>query len=132
MDSRYAVRDLPTAARLGAFDLMRWRLATAVEVIVTTHSRMHDFRASGAPGLPLFTVIVCRQKSIEFFASRVKRALLLFREAAMDQWPFIVGDGLTDQLSNRALSEFGRVVNVSDDFTTEQPQVVTVQVAGLA
>ena len=132
MDSRYAVRDLPTAARLGAFDLMRWRLATAVEVIVTTHSRMHDFRASGAPGLPLFTVIVCRQKSIEFFASRVKRALLLFREAAMNQWPHIIGDGLADQFSSRSLSELGRVIDVSDDFAPEQPQVVAMQVTGLA
>lgn len=50
----------------------------------------------------------------------------------MDQWSFIVGDGLQDQLSNRSLSEFWRVIDVSNDLAPEQPQVVAVQVTGLA
>ena len=74
---------------------------------------------------------VSSQESIELFASRVKRALLLIREAAMDQWPLIVGDGLADQFSSRSLSELGRVIDISDDLATEQPQVVAVQVTGL-
>ena len=38
MDSRCAVRDLPTAPRLGAFGLTRWRLPTAVEIEITLNS----------------------------------------------------------------------------------------------
>ena len=50
----------------------------------------------------------------------------------MDQGSFIMGDDLADQLSNRSLAQFGGLVDVSDDLTTEQPQVVAVQVAGLS
>ena len=39
MDSRCAVRDLPTAPRLGAFGLTRWRLPTAVELEITLNSQ---------------------------------------------------------------------------------------------
>ena len=39
MDSRYAVRDLTTAPRLGAFGLTRWRLPTAVEMEITLNSQ---------------------------------------------------------------------------------------------
>jgi len=39
VDSRYAVRDLPTAPRLGAFGLTRWRLPTAVEIEITQNSQ---------------------------------------------------------------------------------------------
>jgi hypothetical protein len=46
MDSRCAVRDLPTAPRLGAFSLTRWRLPIAVEIYITMNNRMQDFRAS--------------------------------------------------------------------------------------
>lgn len=41
MDSRCAVHDLPTAPRLGAFGLTRWRLPTAVEIEVRLNSRMY-------------------------------------------------------------------------------------------
>ena len=56
----------------------------------------------------------------------------MLREAAMDQWTLITSDGVQDQLFDWSLSEFERVVDVSDDFATEQPQVIAVQVAGLA
>ena len=39
MDSRYAVRDLTTAPRLGAYGLTRWRLPTAVELEITLNSQ---------------------------------------------------------------------------------------------
>ena len=39
VDSRYAVRDLTTAPRLGAFGLTRWRLPTAVELEITLNSQ---------------------------------------------------------------------------------------------
>ena len=42
MDSRCAVRDLPTAPRLGAFGLTRWRLPTAVELEITLNSQYTD------------------------------------------------------------------------------------------
>ena len=75
---------------------------------------------------------MCGQESIELSAGRVKGALLLLSEAAMDQWSFIVGDGLADQILNRSPSELGRFMEVSDDFATEQPQVVSMQITGLA
>jgi hypothetical protein len=37
--SRYAVRDLTTAPRLGAFGLTRLRLPTAVEIKITLNSQ---------------------------------------------------------------------------------------------
>jgi hypothetical protein len=49
----------------------------------------------------------------------------------MNQWPLIVDDSRQDQLPERSLFEFGRAVDVADDFAAEQPQVVAVQVAGL-
>lgn len=39
MYSRYAVRDLTTAPRLGAFGLTRLRLPTAVEIKITLNSQ---------------------------------------------------------------------------------------------
>ena len=74
----------------------------------------------------------CGQESIELFAGRIKGALFLLAEAAMDQWPLVIGDDLQDQLNGRAPPEFWGPVDVTDDLTTEQPQVVAVQVAGLA
>ena len=133
MDSRCAVRDLPTAPRLGAFGLTRLRLPIAVQIKVTINTSEYTKPdAIGAPGLPLLVVAVCRQESIEFFAGRVKRTLLLLGEATMDQWSLIIGNGFTDQLFNGSLSELWRVIDVSNDFTPEQRQVVAVQVAGLA
>ena len=52
----------------------------------------------------------------------------MLREAAMDQWSFIVDDGFADQILNRSPSELGRFMDVSDDFATEQPQFVSVAV----
>ena len=99
----------------------------------TLNSRAHNHpRADGVPGSQRVAVSMCGQESIEFPAGRVKGALLLLREAAMNQWSFIMGDDLADQGSNRTLSELGSLVDVSDDFATEQPKVVAVQVAGLA
>ena len=132
MDSGCAVRDLTTAPRLGAFGLTRWRLPPAVELEDTLNSQIDKHQPSGVRGLPLIAMGGRSQKSIEFFAGRVKRALFLLGETAMDQWPLIVGNGLTDQLLNRSLSEFGRIVEVSDDLAPEQPQVVAVQITGFA
>ncbi len=84
MDSRYAVHDLPTAPRLGAFGLTRLRLPTAVEIEVNPNSPIQRHLPYGARWLALVTVDVCCQKSIEFFAGRVKRALLLLGEPTMD------------------------------------------------
>ena len=39
MHSRCAVRDLPTAPRVGAFGLTRLRLPTAIEIRITRNSR---------------------------------------------------------------------------------------------
>ena len=39
VDSRYAVRDLTTAPRVGAFGRTRWRLPTAVELEITLNSQ---------------------------------------------------------------------------------------------
>jgi hypothetical protein len=71
--SRYAVRDLPTAPRLGAFGLTRLRLPTAVEIEITPNSRIHcHHQPAGVRGLPLFARDVCSQESIELFAGRIK------------------------------------------------------------
>ena len=72
MYSRYAVRDLPTAPRLGAFGLTRLRLPTAVEIEITLNSRIHKDQPHGMLGLPLFARGVCSQESIELFAGRIK------------------------------------------------------------
>ena len=96
------------------------------------NSPIHNHQSNGVRGLSLFAIDVRSQKSIELLASQIKGSLLLLGEAAMDQWPFITGDGLTDPLSNRSLAEFGSLVDVAEDLTAEQPQVVAVQVAGLA
>jgi hypothetical protein len=45
VDSRCAVRDLPTASRVGAFGLTRWRLPTAVEIEITLDSQYTTTRA---------------------------------------------------------------------------------------
>ena len=39
VDSRYAVRDLPTAPQVGAFGLTRFRLPTTVEIVITLNSQ---------------------------------------------------------------------------------------------
>ena len=44
---------------------------------------------------------------------RIKGALFLLAEAAMDQGAFIMGDDLTDQLSNRSLAEFYATATVA-------------------
>lgn len=132
VDSRCAVRDLPTAPRLGAFGLTRLRLPTAVEIEITVNSRTHKHQPNGVRGLAVLAVGACSQESIEFLAGRIKGTLFLLREAAMDQWPLITSDGVQEQLFDRPLSEFGCVVEVADDLATEQPQVVAMQVAGLA
>ena len=49
----------------------------------------------------------------------------------MQEWSSLFVNGLADQFFNRSLSEFWRVIDVANDFTAEQPQVVAVQVAGL-
>ena len=77
MDSRYAVHDLPTAPRLGAFGLTRSRLPTAVEIEVNPNSPIQRHLPHGARWLALIAMGVCSQKSIELFAGRIKRALLL-------------------------------------------------------
>ena len=43
------------------------------------------------------------QESIEFFADRIERALLLLAEAAMNQRSLISSDGLHDQLLDWSL-----------------------------
>lgn len=95
MYSRCAVRDLPTAPRLGAYGLTRLRLPTAVEMEITGSK---PSRTAGPieAGLPLVAIGVCSQESIELFAGRIKGTLLLLREAAMDQWPLIASDSLQD------------------------------------
>ena len=77
------------------------------------------------------TMGVCSQESIELFAGRIKGALFLLGEAAMDQWPLVISDDLQDQLNGRAPPEFWGLVDVTNNFATEQPQIVAVQVAGL-
>ena len=72
MYSRYAVRDLPTAPRLGAFGLTRLRLPTAVETEISLISRIHKHQPDGVRGLLLFARRVCSQESIELFAGRIK------------------------------------------------------------
>lgn len=42
MDRRFAVRDLTTAPRLGAFGLTRLYLPTAVAIEITLNNQMHD------------------------------------------------------------------------------------------
>ena len=93
---------------------------------------MHKHQSNGGRGLFLMTMGVCSQESIELFAGRIKGALFLLGEAAMDQWPLVMGDDLQDQLNGRAPPEFWGLVDVTNNFATEQPQIVAVQVAGLA
>ena len=93
---------------------------------------MHKHQSNGGRGLLLMTMGVCSQESIELFAGRIKGALFLLGEAAMDQWPLVMGDDLQDQLNGRAPPEFWGLVDVTNNFATEQPQIVAVQVAGLA
>ena len=50
----------------------------------------------------------------------------------MDQRPFVVGDDLTNQLANYPLTKLGCLIDIANDFAPEQPQVVAVQITGLA
>ena len=49
----------------------------------------------------------------------------------MEQWPAYAVNDRPDQFSSRALPEFWCFIDVANDFSTEQPQVVAVQIAGL-
>lgn len=102
MHSRCAVRDLPTAPRVGAFGLTRVRLPTAVEIRITRNSRAQGHTPDAGQGYLGLLSGLRSQESIEFLAGRIEGALLLLRDAAMNQWALIASDSLHDQLSGRA------------------------------
>ena len=56
----------------------------------------------------------------------------MLAEPTMDQRPFVVGDDLPNQLAHYPLAKLGCLIEIANDFATEKPQVVTVQIAGLA
>ena len=67
---------------------------------------------------------------MEFAAGRVEGALVLFR-AVVDQWAAVVTDRIAEKSLGSDLSPRGVVVQVADDFSTQQPEVVHVPANGL-
>ena len=62
---------------------------------------------------------------MEFAASGVERALLLFR-AVVDQWAAVGMNRLAKKSLRSNLSQRRRVVQVADNFSTQYPEIVYV------
>jgi hypothetical protein len=70
------------------------------------------------------------EEAVEFAASGVERALLLFR-AVVDQRATVLVDGVAKKSVSSHLSEIRVIVEVADDFSTQRPEVVHVPANGL-
>jgi hypothetical protein len=60
---------------------------------------------------------------VEFAAGRIEGVLFLFR-AVMDQWAAVGMNGLSKESLRSNLSQSRRVVQVTDNFSTQYPEIV--------
>src|SRR5664280_1111597 len=70
------------------------------------------------------------EEAVEFAAGRIEGALLLFR-AVVDQWSAVGPNHITKKLLGSGLPPSRVVVQVADDFSTQQPEIVHVPANGL-
>lgn len=89
--------------------------------------RPHTLQLFGAVGLSGRS-----QKLMEFFAGRIEGALFVFGRVAVKQWSFSAVDGGGDPFAGRPLSQFWCLVKFTDQLAAQQPQIVAMQVQGLA
>ena len=92
-------------------------------------------RYSERPSLSLFPLVweICGQtagsalrfaeESVEFAARRIEGALLLLR-AVVDQWAAVGMNRLAKKSLRSDLSQRWRVVQVADNFSTQDPEIV--------
>ncbi len=67
---------------------------------------------------------------MEFAAGRIEGVLLLFR-AVVDQWAAVGMNRLAKKSLRSNLSQSRRVVQVTDNFSTQYPEIVYVPAKGL-
>src|SRR5664280_961559 len=65
------------------------------------------------------------EEAVKFAAGRIEGALLLFR-AVVDQWAAVGSNHITKKLLGSDLPQSRVVVQVADDFSTQQPEIVHV------
>src|SRR6516165_11909647 len=65
------------------------------------------------------------EEAVEFAAGRIEGALLLFRPV-VDQWAAVGPNHITQKFMGRDPSPSRGVVQLADDFSTEQPEIVHV------
>src|SRR5215472_9837154 len=65
------------------------------------------------------------EKAVEFAAGRIEGALLLFR-AVVDQWAAVGPNHIPQKFLGSDLSPSRGVVQLADDFSTQQPEIVHV------
>src|SRR5271157_5538709 len=69
------------------------------------------------------------EEAVKFAAGRIQGALLLFR-AVVDQWAAVGSNHITKKLLGSDLPQSRVVVQVADDFSTQQPEIVHVPANG--
>jgi hypothetical protein len=70
------------------------------------------------------------EEAVEFAAGRIEGVLLLFR-AVVDQWAPIGMHRVAKKSLRSDLSQRRRVVQVTDNFSTQYPEIVYVPANGL-
>ncbi len=70
------------------------------------------------------------EEAVEFAAGRIEGVLLLFR-AVVDQWAAVGMNRLAKKSLRSNLSQSRRVVQVTDNFSTQYPEIVYVPAKGL-
>src|SRR5664279_5467067 len=69
------------------------------------------------------------EEAVEFAAGGIEGALLLFR-AVVYQWAAVGPNHITNKFLGRDLSESRGVVQIANDFSTQQPEIVHVPANG--
>lgn len=69
---------------------------------------------------------------MESFAGRIEGALFLFRRVTVKQRSIAPLDGSGDPFQGSLLSQFWRLVKFTDKLAAQQPQIVAMQIQGLA
>src|SRR5271157_2618410 len=70
------------------------------------------------------------EEAVKFAAGRIEGALLRFR-AVVDQWAAVGPNHIAQKALGSDLSPSRGVVQVADDFSTQQPEIVYVPANGL-
>ena len=69
------------------------------------------------------------EEAVEFAAGRIEGALILFR-AVVDQWAAVGPNHITKKFLGNDLSPSRGVVQLADDFSAQQPEIVHVPANG--